>query len=609
MIGSRHLTYPQTVYSGTSKRMDAEQRTDNKRAWYLGNTTVREAQRLRAGLTVLAASPLNGNLEGRERETAFARLLDDNEVLRIQREAGEDISDLGRKWRAAMMQLGFITPDAKRLAENGFPDVLPYSVTDNGRRLIASESLPAQQECFLRSLLAYQLPSPLETFAAQGPFSPLRIVLATMIKLETAKSEQFLSKLEMSAVELVTDSEEMSSAVERILRYRSELERVEQPRERHEIDARFLESANARQSIDTLMDYADSNFRYLRLTGLFKQEGKRLGLAPHRRTLIDEILRKPFEPRDGKGYFAKLWQGAELPTDNRETAIAEARETAAALETAGVAVRLPRDLDQRSVPDIQRELHDLEEQLLRSREKRYANDQRNQWENIADYLDALLFERRPVPPKEAPAYFEWAIWRAFLAINSLVSEPWECRNFQVYEGEEPFESFLPVGCARSGKPDLVFEFENFALVVEVTLTSSSRQEAAEGEPVRRHVAHYVAEFAKKNKPVYGLFLSVSVDTNTAETFRLAKWYGPEDAEVYLQIVPLTLQQFTNLFKGAFGRNGSMDYMLIETLLRDCLADINSPAPLWKRSINQRVERFIASRFQSGQGNAAARPGN
>src|SRR5216683_3449791 len=83
---------------GTTPRMDAEPRPDSKRAWYLGNTTVREAQRLRAGLSVLAASPLNGNLEGRERETAFALLLNEAEVLRIQREAGEDISDLGRKW-------------------------------------------------------------------------------------------------------------------------------------------------------------------------------------------------------------------------------------------------------------------------------------------------------------------------------------------------------------------------------------------------------------------------------------------------------------------------------------------------------------------------------
>ncbi len=176
--------------------MDAELRGDIKRAWYLGNTTVREAQRLRVGLTVLAASPLNGNLEGRERETAFALLLNDTEVLRIQREAGEDISDLGRKWRAAMMQLGFITPDSARLAENGLPDILPYSVTENGRRLIESQSLPAQQECFLRSLIAYQLPSRIETFAVPAPFNPLRIVLATLTELEKAESERFLSKLE-----------------------------------------------------------------------------------------------------------------------------------------------------------------------------------------------------------------------------------------------------------------------------------------------------------------------------------------------------------------------------------------------------------------------------
>ncbi len=582
--------------------MDAELRTDIKRAWYLGNTTVREAQRLRAGLAVLAASPLNGNLEGRERETAFALLLHESEVLRIQRELTEDISDLGRKWRAAMMQLGFTTPDSKRLIENGLSDVLPYSVTENGRRLIASVSLPAQQECFLRSLLAHQLPSPLEPFAVPAPFSPLRIVLATMTELQKAKSERFLSKLEMASVELVTSPNDIPAVVERILRYRTEIGRVEQTNQRHEIDDRFLESANARQSSETLMDYADSNFRYLRLTGLFKQEGNRLGLAPHRRTLIEGILARPFEPRDGRDYLSKIWQGAELPTDNREIAIAETRETASALQSAGVAVRLPPDFGQRSISDIQRELHDLEEQLLRSREKSYANEQRNQWENIATYLDALLSGRRPVPPKEAPAYFEWAIWRAFLAINSLVSEPWQCRNFEVYEGPEPFESFLPVGCARSGGPDLVFEFETFALVVEVTLTSSSRQEAAEGEPVRRHVARHADEFAKKNKPVYGLFLSVSLDTNTAETFRLARWYRPDDSEVYLQIVPLTLQQFTNLFKGAFGRNGLMDYMLIEALLRDCLADVNSPAPVWKRSINQRVERFITNRLQGAQEN-------
>jgi hypothetical protein len=69
---------------------------------------------------------------------------------------------------------------------------------------------------------------------------------------------------------------------------------------------------------------------------------------------------------------------------------------------------------------------------------------------------------------------------------------------------------------------------------------------------------------------------------------------------------LTLQQFTNLFKTAFSKKGSMEYALVETLLRDCLADINSPAPVWKRAIDQRVERFIATRFHDSRDAPASR---
>jgi hypothetical protein len=54
--------------SASDDKDGPELRTARTRAWYLGNTTVREAQRLRAGLAVLAGSPLNGNLEGRQPE-------------------------------------------------------------------------------------------------------------------------------------------------------------------------------------------------------------------------------------------------------------------------------------------------------------------------------------------------------------------------------------------------------------------------------------------------------------------------------------------------------------------------------------------------------------
>jgi len=42
-------------------------------------------------------------------------------------------------------------------------------------------------------------------------------------------------------------------------------------------------------------------------------------------------------------------------------------------------------------------------------------------------------------------------------------------NFEVYEGPEPFESFLPVGVREAAVQTLSLKFETFALVVEVTL--------------------------------------------------------------------------------------------------------------------------------------------
>lgn len=36
-----------------------------------------------------------------------------------------------------------------------------------------------------------------------------------------------------------------------------------------------------------------------------------------------------------------------------------------------------------------------------------------------------------VPQAEATAYFEWVLWRAFLAINSLANKPYEARRLKL----------------------------------------------------------------------------------------------------------------------------------------------------------------------------------
>ena len=557
------------------------------KAWYIGNTTIRNAKRLKEGLRVLVNSPLHGNLVGRANEQEFAKLLHENGVVFVQRiDATEDadVSDVGRKWRAALMQLGFIKPaHADR----------PFTVTPNGIRLINAQTLPSEQEVFLRALLAHQIPSEIEDFP-EPIFSPLRIVLEILNALEAKNLDPVISKDEMaSIVQLVRRVEDVGVAVSNIEEYRNQLSLFTVARDKRRFVNQYRDEVASHiqsQSGGTLKDYSDSNFRYLKLTGLFKENASRLLYAEHKRTLINQILSEPYTPANQEEYLDKLWSGAALPTDNAPKAIEVIQSTVELLELSGEQVSIPT-LEQLEIQDLSQVRFDLEDSWLKVLEKRYAERQVHEYQDILSYLRALTLPNRGrglVPQGEAPAYFEWILWRSFLAINSLANKPWEARRFRIDE------EFCPLGPAPGGGPDLIFEFEDFVLVVEVTLTASSRQEAAEGEPVRRHVAQLSDEYREAGKPVYCLFIANSIDTNTAETFRTGIWYRPNDSRMSLDIVPITLTQFADLFEAGFkDGNRMLEYSLFEQLIKYCRQNCeSSEAPLWKETISRHVDDVI-----------------
>src|SRR5699024_2719842 len=123
--------------------------------------------------------------------------------------------------------------------------------------------------------------------------------------------------------------------------------------------------------------------------------------------------------------------------------------------------------------------------------------------------------------KEKPAFLEWAVWRGILAINDIKSPIHKTRRFPIDH------ELLPRNTAPGGGADLIFEFIDYILSVEVTLTTSNRQMAVESEPVRMHTVTYKEEYP--NKDIYCLFVAPSVDNNVVETFRIGVWYK-EDQE-------------------------------------------------------------------------------
>ncbi|MEM6428999.1 MAG: AlwI family type II restriction endonuclease [Deinococcota bacterium] len=574
------------------------------KAWHFGNTTVRTPYRLRGGLQALSTSPLQGNLVGKARESQFTRILHDNEVVFVQRiaegDANRDYSDLGRKWRSALSQLGLISHKLTRgsLPETGIDPKLvtaaeafdtitgrPYEITPNGERLMAAETLPQQQEVFLRSLLAYRIPSVIEPDRqATGSFSPLRVVLQVLHQLEVEDDLEPKIQFEEMAgiIQFLRSEADVTDAINKIRAYRQAHQAAEN---KQGFRGDYVRQAEEQEeySQGTLKDYADVNMRYLKATGIFSARGRGIAMLLAKRQLIEQILEQPDAALESDDYLIQLWRGARLPTDNQPQAIQSIEQFIYWLQERGEAVTVP-DLYSLSLQDLSQKRLELEERYSLLLEQDYADQQASQWEDIRDYMrDLTNKQTQLVPHGERPAYLEWVFWRAFLAINSLMNKPWEARQFKIDQ------DFLPINTAAGNRPDMVFEFEDYVLVVEVTLLASSRQEAAEGESVRRHVAKFVTEQREEgaNKPVFGLFIANSIDSNTAATFKIGQWYLSDDTELALDIVPITLSDFTDLFEVAFSKDGYSPNQLKDLFYR-CLSSRNETAPKWKNTISHNI---------------------
>ena len=578
--------------------------------WHLGNTTVRTPYRLRDALRVLQNSPLNGNISGPVQENAFATLLHHEGVLDATRVARkEEASDLGRKWRSALSQLGFITPQLTRQITSGSTDPAllepsknieglplsgrPYEITPNGYRLANTESITAQQECFLRAFASYKIPSVLEPRYQTDMFSPLRYILQIMYELETQKQDGSLSLQEFALfVQTSTPADDIENTVQKIIEYRTG--RIREKGKVKAYDRNFFTQVSEQtgKAYSTIAnDYPDVSFRYLKATGIFRSVGRGITLAPSRNQLATLLRDEPEQALSKFQYLQKLWCGAELPTDNPLSAYAVITDLVDKLNARGENHTLPPA--NTPLADLENFRHELEARLLQLDEQQYADSQAEKIDEILAWLKAIPLRGKTktpdghsvsIPKGEGPAYLEWIIWRSFLAMDNLCNSPWEARRFQVDQ------DFLPVHCAPGGGPDMIFEFDNALIIVEVTLTSSSRQEAAEGEPVRRHVAQYTEQ---SKKPVYGLFIAVQIDSNTAHTFRAGDWYLPDDSKLSLDIVPLTLADFTTFLASGKRRLSEMPRLLRQLLL-ECRAKANQNAPQWKNTITSIVKRVATA---------------
>lgn len=555
--------------------------------WQLGNTTVRSGMRLKDGVAAFVeAGMTDGGIRGEEGDIRCRNALGRAGIVKL---GTDKTNSVGRKWRAAMGKLGFLYPEVKnkwgfQQSELGIMD----GVTPSGYALVKADTVPAIQDCFLRAMSVPTLETERGTL-----FAPLIWVLNILLELEKKSGKPCISFFEMAAVVQVTNPDDgIDEVVSQILELR--ILRANAASKRR-FDKQYFEKESGDMGCNphTFKDYADMNIRYLKASGLVQAYGKGIALVPEKHELAESLTQVDSSQMTRLELYRELCNGAHLPTDNAEIALKVLKNQLSQAKQMGLLV----DVDWASLNtarEINAARYRIEEQISGKKEEIFAHEQASQWEEIAKYMgmleknkDKLVLDEENevelrIPRDERPAYLEWILWRAFLAIDTLVNKPYEVRSFKIDQ------DFLPVGTAPGNRPDLIAEFRNFVIVIEVTLSESSRQEAMEGEPVRRHVADAVEKYSKQGKPVFGLFIAKNIDSNTAETFRIGVWYNKEDKKLELNIIPFTIAQFKNIFEYLF-RSGtaSPDQML--RIMTVCQKDRTLDAPLWKKSINSRVE--------------------
>lgn len=278
-----------------------------------------------------------------------------------------------------------------------------------------------------------------------------------------------------------------------------------------------------------MRDYADACIRYLRATGLvnISHIGKSVSIAPEKIQEVDYFLEHTNpEPVfiDNEKAYTNYLGNTETPTllsDNRE--LLEQKIASEFPE-----IQISNEMNLTQLKDIfaeeleKRKEQILTEQVTAIKDYRLFDEINSTFDQI---LDNSLYD--------TPLMLEWNTWRAMTMLDG--------GNIKANLKFDDFGN--PMSTAQGNMADIVCDYGDFGLTVEVTMQGGQRQYETEGEPVTRHLAKVKRE---TEKPAYCLFIAPNInDACIAHFYALHKmnisYYGGKST-----IVPLPLSVFLKM---------------------------------------------------------------
>ncbi len=477
----------------------------------------------------------------------------------------------------------------------------PWEITPVGRLLIDHPEL--EETIFLRQLLKYQIPSPLEKVGTQNfHVRPFRLLLR-FLKRAYEEGLIGLTKHEIALYVINVLDERDEAAFERafadIRAYRASYNALTGKVAKQELARERLVAVAHSVGLapGSLFDYADSNGRYALMSGLLTLRGNKLTLADSRLPIIDALLDDGTALVADTNYLELFYNPALplLPTDDKlfldqEIAALERRfvEIATAVNEPAT---LPAPPVGKTLADLQAYEKRLRTKLQQVRELQFYRTQATPeaLDEIQDLLEDISAGTGAFfgGGAYAPAFLEWAIWRLFLAMNELVGPISQTRGFNIDEDMNPTHH------AKGGAADLTLTYKDFKLVCEMTLTSGSQQFAREGEPVTRHVFKVIKE--NTTIPVYGVFVAKQLDANTVDAFHNARYWASMKTNTATPVVALEIRQIIKLLECMKVQPISSADMrnFLDRVLQ--LQNVYTHGPAWYEAYSALYEHWLSER--------------
>ncbi len=437
----------------------------------------------------------------------------------------------------------------------GFVNLKPtISLTEPGKQFISGKRT---EEILLRQLLKFQLPSPYhkepEQFEGIFAVKPYLEIFRLIYELGTVSfDEVMIFGMQMTHY---LKFEEIVAGIKQFRRMKAyakvsykifrgeylhkEVEKIY----RDDIDGGKTKTRESkdrsadkfvRTKTSNLRDYADACFRYLRATGLVEisQRGHSLSIMPEKKKEVEFFLkkvdRKPIFVDNEEKYKEYLFD-MSLPvlySDDKERVLEQVSEITGT----------PEGLADKTIEQLKDELDEaiqykktaiLEQQVKELKEYKTYNDVMAIFNDIK--LNLLY---------DVPLMLEWNVWRAMAMLDGGDIKA----NLKLDDKGQPMST------AQGNMADIICNYGNFVLTVEVTMQSGHKQYEMEGESVSRHLAKLKKETGKE---AYCLFIAPKINESciayfyALHTMNIA-FYGGKSV-----IVPLELDVFINMLEQSY----------------------------------------------------------